>query len=153
MSCETDTMQALRGAGHKLTPQRLMIVGILRHATGHLTAQEVHQRVREDYPYVDLSTVYRTLAVLRDMHLVTETDMGTGDLRYEWLHADRHHHLICRGCQSVQSLAYEYLENLGAEVFDDHGFRVDLDHIALFGLCSSCLAAGEPGRGQREAGA
>lgn len=139
MSCETDTLQALREAGHKLTPQRLMIVGVLRHAPEHLTAQEVHARVREEYPYVDLSTVYRTLAVLREMRLVTETDMGTGDQHYEWVRADRHHHLICRGCDRVLSLGHHYLENLGTEVFDDHGFRVDLDHIALFGLCSACL--------------
>jgi Fur family ferric uptake transcriptional regulator len=141
MSCETDTLQALKDAGHKLTPQRLMIVAALRHAGEHLTAQDVHQRVRQEYPYVDLSTVYRTLAVLREMHLVTETDMGTGDHSYEWIESDRHHHLICRTCGSTASLPHPYLENLGAEVLDERGFRMDLDHVALFGICAACLAS------------
>jgi len=110
----------------------------------------VHERVHADHPYVDLSTVYRTLAVLRDMRLVTETDMGTGDLRYEWVRADRHHHLICRNCGAVHALAHTYVEDLGAEVYGDHGFRVDLGHIALFGLCAPCLAAGTLRRGRQE---
>ncbi len=144
MSCETETVQALRDAGHRLTPQRMMIIGILRHAREHLTAQEMHQRLRDEFPYVDISTVYRTLAALRDMRLITEIDMGLGDLRYEWAAAERHHHLICRGCGSTESVEHEYLENLGAEVFADRGFRVDLDHIALFGLCSGCVHASDP---------
>ena len=142
MSCETETVQVLRRAGHKLTPQRLSIVAALRHTSGHLTALEVHRQVRVEHPYVDLSTVYRTLAVLRELGLVSETAMAGGDHFYEWLQAnDHHHHLLCRRCGGTELLDHHHLENLGAEVLDDHGFRLDLNHIALSGLCHDCLAA------------
>jgi Fur family ferric uptake transcriptional regulator len=139
LSCETETVQVLRQAGHKLTPQRLMILSALRHADGHLTASEIYEQVRLDYPYVDISTVYRTLGVLKDMRLVSETDMGTGETIYEWVRQQgRHHHLICRGCGAVASLDDHYLENLGAEILAESGFKPDIDHFAIFGLCAHC---------------
>lgn len=139
MSCETDTVKVLRGAGHKATPQRLMILSALRHASGHLTANDIHSEVQKDYPYVDISTVYRTLGVLKELRLVSETDMGTGDATYEWVRGGaRHHHLICRSCGETTSLDHTYLENLGTEILEDSGFRPDLDHFAIFGICRSC---------------
>ncbi len=139
MSCETETVQVLRDTGHKATPQRLMILAALRHADGHLRAAEIFDQVRVDYPYVDISTVYRTLTVLKELRLVSEIDMGTGDLAYEWLPpSGRHHHLICRKCGGVTSLDHHYLEDLGSEILAEAGFKPDLDHFAIFGLCSAC---------------
>lgn len=139
MSCETETVQVLRDAGHKATPQRLMILSSVRHAQGHQTASEILEQVRMDYPYVDISTVYRTLGVLKDLRLVSETDMGTGDTTYEWVRQQgRHHHLICSDCGSVDSLDHKYLENLGAEILAESGFKPDIDHFAIFGRCLKC---------------
>ena len=139
MSCETEAVQVLREAGHKATPQRLMILSAVRHADGHLTAAEIYEHVQREYPYVDISTVYRTLAVLKELRLATETDMGTGDTTYEWVHRQgRHHHLICRTCGAVASLDHKYLEDLGAEIMAESGFKPDIDHFAIFGLCAAC---------------
>ncbi len=143
MSCETETVSVLRETGHKATPQRLMILAALRHAEGHLTASEIYAQVLKEYPYVDISTVYRTLNVLRDLQLVSETDMGLGDTSYEWVAREgRHHHLICRACDTVASLDHRYLEDVGAEILSESGFRPDLDHIAIFGLCATCQQLG-----------
>jgi Fur family ferric uptake transcriptional regulator len=139
MSCETETVQVLREAGHKATPQRMLILSALRHADGHLTATAIFERVRLDYPYVDISTVYRTLAVLKELRFVSETDMGTGDTAYEWVRQQRrHHHLICQSCGAVASLDHKYLEDLGAEIMAESGFKPDIDHFAIFGLCAAC---------------
>jgi Fur family ferric uptake transcriptional regulator len=108
-----------------------------------MTAGDLFEQVRAEYPYVDVSTIYRTLGVLRNMRLVSETDMGAGDTMYEWVRdRHRHHHLICRGCGSVASLDHAYLEDLGAEILAESGFKPDIDHFAIFGLCAACQAAG-----------
>lgn len=141
MSCEGDTVKVLRATGHRATPQRLMIVSALRHAAGHVTASQILETVREAYPYVDVSTVYRTLGVLKEMRLISETDLGSGEYSFEWLHQDRHHHLICRRCKQVTSLDHSHLEKLAAEVTADYGFKPDMDHFAIFGLCEACQAS------------
>ena len=128
----------LRRAGQKVTPQRLMVLTALRHRDGHATANEIFTQVRETYPYVDISTVYRTLASLTDLRLITETDMGTGDLHYEWAGATPHHHLICQRCQQVLDLDHEYMTALGSTLQAVYGFEANLDHFAIFGVCREC---------------
>lgn len=138
MSCETEPIETLRKAGHKVTPQRVLILRSILHATGHTTAAEILDEVKASYPYVDVSTVYRTLSVLKDMRLVSETHMGGGDAIYEWVSAERHHHLICRVCHAVIELDHQYLEALGAQLRADLAFHADIDHFAIFGRCAAC---------------
>jgi Fur family ferric uptake transcriptional regulator len=138
LSCGAESAQLLRKSGHKATQQRLLILTTLRHARGHVTASEIYERVRESHPYVDISTVYRTLGVLRDLRLVAETDMGTGEYAYEWIQPGRHHHLICRRCGRIMSIDHGHLEELGEELLREHSFQADLDHFAIFGLCPEC---------------
>ncbi|MCC6383021.1 MAG: transcriptional repressor [Dehalococcoidia bacterium] len=138
MSCEEETAETLRRAGHKLTPQRLLIVRALRHAGGHVSAGQIAEQVREAYPFVDVSTVYRTLDVLKRMRLVTVTDMGCGDVVFEWAPERPHHHLICSSCGMVAELDHSYLDAVAARVESEFGFVADLDHFAIFGLCREC---------------
>jgi Fur family ferric uptake transcriptional regulator len=141
MSCENETVGVLRESGHKMTPQRMMILTSLRHADGHLSAADIFERVKAEYPYVDISTVYRTLSVLKDMRLISETHMGGGDATFEWVAPERHHHLICRSCNGVTELDHAHLARLGAEIARSTGFRADIDHFAIFGLCADCQPA------------
>jgi Fur family ferric uptake transcriptional regulator len=141
MSCEAETIDALRESGHRITPQRMMILNLLRHAPGHLSAGEIYDKVKEDCPYVDISTVYRTLNVLKDLRLVSETQMGRRDASFEWIGDEPHHHLICRKCDVVTSLDHAYVERLGAEIARDLGFQADVAHLAIFGLCRECQQA------------
>ena len=138
MSRETATMQLLKESGHRMTPQRLMVLSAVRNAGGHVTASDILEEVKRSYPYMDVSTVYRTLNVLKQMRLVSETHMGEGEHSYEWIQRKRHHHIICRSCHRVTRLDHKYLENLGTEILDDYGFEADIDHLAIFGLCRRC---------------
>jgi Fur family ferric uptake transcriptional regulator len=138
MSCETETATALRGAGQKITPQRMLILSAVRHAREHVTANGILDEVRRSYPFVDASTVYRTLGSAAGLGLVSETNMGSGDTEFEWVGADRHHHLICRTCGNVTSLDNSYLDGLATALYDDQGFQADIGHFAIFGICRGC---------------
>jgi Fur family ferric uptake transcriptional regulator len=141
LSCETETATALRGAGQKVTPQRMLVLSAVRHAREHVTASSILDEVRRSYPFVDASTVYRTLGSATELGLVSETDMGSGDTEYEWVGLDRHHHLICRGCGEVTSLDNSYLDGLATALFDELSFQADIGHFAIFGLCQECREA------------
>jgi len=138
MGCESETAVALREAGHKITPQRMLILSAVRHAREHVTAADILEAVRRTYPYVDASTVYRTMGSAAELGLVSETNMGSGDTQFEWVGPDRHHHLICRTCGEVSSLDNRYLDGLAAALHDEIGFHADIGHFAIFGLCRSC---------------
>ena len=138
MACEQETANTLREAGFRVTPQRLLVASALRHAGRHLSAAEIADEVRTVYPMVDLSTVYRTVEMLKRLQLATVTDMGGDDLLFEWSAGEAHHHLICSGCRRTQVLDHRYLERLAEEVGRDFGFQADLQHFAIFGVCQDC---------------
>jgi Fur family ferric uptake transcriptional regulator len=138
MTCEDETAELLRRAGHKLTPQRLMILRALRHAGGHVSASQIAEQVRGEYPFVDVSTVYRTIDVLKRMRLATATDMGGGDYVFEWAPEQPHHHIICSSCGAVQELEHAYFSDLASRLAGDFGFQADMHHFAIFGLCKDC---------------
>jgi Fur family ferric uptake transcriptional regulator len=140
MSCEQETAAALREAGQKVTPQRILVLSCLRHANHHITAAEVLERVRATYPYIDASTVYRTLASAKELRLVSDTRIGAGDTEFEWIGGEKHHHLICRVCGTATSLDSRYLDSVAAALVDETGFQADLDHFAIFGICKDCRA-------------
>ena len=143
MSCEHQIIETLKESGHRPTPQRMMILSALRHAPGHITAAEVLEQVKENYSFIDLSTVYRTLDMLKQMRLVSETHMGGDQHSYEWIDQVRHHHLVCQNCDGVELLDETMLRSLGENILDTYGFEVDIDHLAIFGMCGGCRTTDE----------
>ena len=131
-------MASLREVGYRLTPQRMLIVSIIHDSKGHVSAEEIHQRVKEQYPFVDISTVYRTLQLLKRLRIVTETDLGDGSVRYELSQAQRHHHLVCRQCGKTFALDDDVIEPLRSNLMDAYGFAADMEHFAIFGRCRGC---------------
>ena len=138
MCCDEDTAEVLRTAGHKLTQQRLVIVRTLRHSGGHVSATDIAELVKDEAPLVDVSTVYRTLDVLKRMRLVTATDMGGGDVEFEWTPENLHHHMVCTSCNESSEFEHSYLNDLTRAMRDDFGFKADMTHFAIFGLCKEC---------------
>ena len=144
MSGPRATMDSLREVGYRLTPQRMMILSTFNQCEGHITAEAIHERVRKEYPFVDISTVYRTLQLLKKLRLVSETDLGGGRVQYELTQEARHHHLVCRHCGATSPLDDEMIEPLRGRLLEKHGFQADLDHFAIFGLCSQCQDGARP---------
>ncbi|MGH2559963.1 MAG: Fur family transcriptional regulator, partial [Thermomicrobiales bacterium] len=137
-----DLAVRLRAVGQRVTPQRLMILGVFAHPGEHLTAEEVFARVERISPALNRSTVYRTLELFRDLGLISETDLGGGVRQYELLDDGRHHHLICRGCGHMVELDDALVEPLRDRIQDQYGFAAGIDHLALFGWCAECEGSG-----------
>jgi Fur family ferric uptake transcriptional regulator len=125
--------------GLRITPQRLLIVQVLEGGDTHLTAEDVFSQVRARYPQVHISTIYRTLDLLRGLGLVTETDLGEGKKQYHWATHGRHHHLVCSRCGQTLELDPAHLRPLERAIKERYGFQPSLHHFAIFGLCSRCL--------------
>jgi Fur family ferric uptake transcriptional regulator len=116
----------------------MLVLCAVRHRRHHVTAGDVLEDVKRSYPYIDISTVYRTLNAARDLRLVNELNRAAGETEYEWVGGDRHHHLICRACGTETQLDDSYLDSIATALREDHGFQADLDHFAITGLCRQC---------------
>ena len=61
MSAQEAILSRLKKTGHRLTPQRLMILAVIDEEGGHVGPDRVFERVKEQYPYIDIATVRQTL--------------------------------------------------------------------------------------------
>ena len=133
-----DMVSRLSQKGYRMTPQRLMILEAVENAEGHISAEEIYQHVCQRYPGVNISTVYRTLELLKEEKLVTETDMGDGRVRFHSMGHEHHHHLVCSKCGAVLDLDESMLAPLTGALADQYGFKADIHHLAIFGRCKNC---------------
>jgi len=124
--------------GYRLTPQRMMVVEALHGADKHVSAEEIYIQVRAKYPYANISTVYRTLELLKELGLVTEIALGDGCVRFHPAEKGHHHHLVCQKCGKIIDLPESALDSLEKILLDEYQFKGDLKHMAVFGLCSEC---------------
>jgi Fur family ferric uptake transcriptional regulator len=131
----------LRQKGHRLTPQREMVLSVICSSEGHITADEILKRVGKRYPYINKSAVYRTLDLLTRLNLVHPTDLGQGCIEYEIHQHPHHHHLLCRKCHKMTNVDGNVFASLEKTLLKDYDFVADLDHFAIFGYCRKCQKA------------
>jgi len=135
--CHT-LIQSLRSLGCRITPQREMIVEAVAHAEGHASAEEVYAQVKEHTRAVNLATVYRTLDLLVEKGLASRTDLWDGRVVYATRQHGPHIHLVCRRCGAALLAESRLLDQLGEQLHAEYGFRLDLQHLSMVGLCAGC---------------
>lgn len=134
---ESSLAELLRARGLRLTAQRQLILRAVLDL-GHATPEQVHTAVREVAAGVNITTIYRTLELLEQLGLITHTHLSHGSPTYHAAGADQHVHLVCRVCGMVAEMDPDLLGPLADRLADERGFRVDIGHVALFGVCGGC---------------
>ena len=133
-----DIVNRLSEKGFRLTPQRMMVLEAIENSENHISAEEIYAQVAAKYSHVNISTVYRTMELLKRLGLVTETDLGGGRVRYHPVHKGRHHHLVCQECGRIIDLDEPVLYSLKDTLRREYDFEADLKHMAIFGRCARC---------------
>ena len=141
MSCQEAFIQRLRDQGFRLTPQRETILSTLHEIDKLTTAEEIHSRVRNHTPSIDISTIYRTLELLQKFGLVACIEYGSDQRQYELLAAHAPHiHLVCRVCGEIISADIDIAQSLVDVLERGYSFQVDLEQLSIPGLCEACAA-------------
>ncbi|MFQ6122157.1 MAG: Fur family transcriptional regulator [Dehalococcoidales bacterium] len=138
MKQHEDIVSKLSEQGYRLTPQRMMVLSAIENTDNHISAEEIYAQVIAKYPHVNISTVYRTLELLKRLGLVTETDLGGGRVRYHPADKGHHHHLVCQECGRIIDLDESVLSSLKGMLLREYKFSADLRHLAIFGRCGNC---------------
>lgn len=134
--------QQLSAHNYKLTPQREATVRVLlENEEDHLSAEDVYLLVKDKAPEIGLATVYRTLELLSDLHIIHKLNFGDGVTRYEFRAEGaehHHHHLICLNCGSVDEIMEDLLGPIEQQVEREFDFQI-MDHRLTFhGICHRC---------------
>ena len=130
----------ISAAGHRSGAARRRVISALADHDCCLSAQELHDHLRERDEPVGMASVYRVLELLSSLRLVQRFDFDGGTSRYEPALADghHHHHLICVACGDVRPFSDEGLEVAVADAARTADYAVDDHEVVLRGRCPAC---------------
>lgn len=127
---------------YKLTPQRKIILeAFMDHQDEHLSAEDVHNIVRQHSSEIGLATVYRTLELFSELEVLQKMDFGDGRSRYEINEKTtphHHHHLICLSCSKVKEFEDDLLETLETVISRKSNFEIVDHQVKFYGYCEEC---------------
>ena len=105
-------------AGLKYSRQREAVLVYLRSTKSHPTAEQVYQKIREEFPKISLGTVYRNLNLLADCGEILRLNCGDGVEHFDAT-TTPHNHFICRRCRQVIDLEADWDFELDTKMDDD----------------------------------
>ncbi|MBI2118772.1 MAG: transcriptional repressor [Elusimicrobia bacterium] len=119
------------------TTQRSMILDHLLSADRHLSQDEIYGALKSKG--IGKITVFRTLKMLEECHLIERVTDSHGKPRYE-IEIDRphHDHLICLGCGMIIEIQWPQVERIQEKVSKKIGFTISYHRHELFGFCKEC---------------
>ena len=126
----------LRRFGLRATPQRVAIAELLFAGNMHITAQELHAKLKGRFPSLSPNTVYLTLAQFEERGLLRRLHVqGTAVFDSN---TSAHDHAYCRRCGRLADLPLLAQEVPPARLA---GWRVEGENRIWYGLCPDCTSA------------
>ncbi len=122
----------------RITAQRRLILDLIRQGEGHLDANELYRRAREKQPRLSLSTVYRTLQLLKRLGVVEEHQFAETHHHYEAKSLPEHHHLLCLGCGKVVEFECPLSQQFRDDIAHANDFAITKVEVSMVGLCAQC---------------
>ncbi|MCY4108138.1 MAG: transcriptional repressor [Chloroflexi bacterium] len=132
-------LRALLESGVRITEQRKLVASIMDEGRSHPDADEIYRRARTIDPRISLSTVYRTLALLKSEGLVQDHRFDEEHAHFEPV-VDKpgHQHIICQGCGDIMEFQLNLDPAQRAAVEDATGFQYVSERIEVMGVCGNC---------------
>ncbi len=123
----------------KLTKQRKEILDLIQASDGHMTADQIHTRLKENNVSIGIATVYRNLNLLYEEHLINRVRHPELGYIYD-KNVHEHYHFRCIVCDRIEDVDIEYQETLNKLVEEELGSKVERHDINFEGICKQCLA-------------
>jgi len=131
--------EELRARGARVTHPRQVVWDVLCDGAGHLSAAEVAERVHARDSGVNVSSVYRTLALFAELGLVRESRTGDATAStWELRHPDGLIHLVCSRCGAVAHHRTGRVEQLAGDLARSGEFVPEAIDVRVTGLCAAC---------------
>ncbi len=125
--------------GIKVTPQRTAIYRELASTDQHPSTEVIYKKIKDYYPNISLTTVYRTLETFEKLGLISVVNVLYNAARYD-ANLSPHHHIVCTECKKVEDVYDESLNNLDVSNKTLGDYTVEGYSLLLSGKCSSCSA-------------
>ncbi len=123
----------LRKAGLKVTMPRVKILELLEQTdSGHMSAEEIYQKLLEEGEQTGLATVYRVLTQFEQANLVLRHNFEGGKAVFEIDRGEHHDHMICTETGKVIEFHNDEIEALQRKIAEDQGYELEDHSLVLY---------------------
>jgi Fur family transcriptional regulator, peroxide stress response regulator len=120
-----------------LTPQREVVLQVIRESMAHLTANEVFAAAKAKLPTISFATVYNSLRYLKEAGHISEVQFGSGASRFDAM-THRHDHALCTDCGALVDIEMELPQEIVRRAAEYSKFKPESLEFTLRGKCPTC---------------
>ena len=129
----------LKGKKLKYTKERKDIIKAIVRLQKHFDVEDIFRQLRKQKSSVSLATVYRSIPLLIESGLITETTQFQDKIEYEKIYNKPHHyHLICINCGKIIEFNNKDIEKLQQEICLKYNFKATEHRLEIKGYCEKC---------------
>lgn len=134
---DPELVELLHKYGLKATPQRLAICKYILQSEEHPTAEKVYKEIKEKYRTIGQATIYKTIALLKEIGLISELNFGNSHSRFD-PNQRVHVNIICPDCNSIFDYESELLEKFWQKIVSEVGGESIGQRLDLYKTCKKC---------------
>ena len=139
MTSAEPIVDALDGAGYRVTEPRRAVARLVAARDGHFTANDLLEDARALDLGIGRATIFRALDLFTELAVLERIDLPTGDHAYVPCEPQsHHHHIVCATCGAVTEVGDLGLGAAIDEIARRTGWHVEEHRLELYGRCPVC---------------
>ncbi|WP_042458465.1 Fur family transcriptional regulator [Neobacillus dielmonensis] len=132
-----EAIQHLKDHGFKQTGKREDMLQLFADSDKYLTAKDVFDQLKDDYPGLSFDTIYRNLALFVNMGILEMTELsGEKHFRFTCAGPHHHHHFICLDCGKTKEIETCPMDAISENL---KGYDISGHKFEIYGRCPDCI--------------